>query len=637
MTGGTTSRGLLREIEDLFAAGVVGELGDGELLERFLDGRSPAAEAAFRALVERHGPMVLRVCRQTLTDRHAAEDAFQATFLVLAQRASSIRKRGSVAFWLFGVARRAALRMRVEEARRHRLEGRCGARLADLADLADGPADSLESWTELHAEIDRLPRKYRLPIIHCYFNGLTHEQAATLLRWPVGTVKTRLTRAREQLRRRLQRRGWSALPVALPGGRIPFDAVKISDELLSMTSRNGVSARSGMAAGSASPTVLKVTKGVLKAMWFHTFKLAAVALLAVLGMGLGAAVLAQRPARDGHAGDAPKAVSPNAGDPGEMELQLAGTTELNPDRILQVRPRLESRVDRVFVDLGARVKAGDPLLEVLSMELATLKNGYESALAQLDHDKRSLQRMEPMAESRVVPSKVLLDAQDAVARSALQLKFARDKLLLLGLNEEEIGQIPRLSGPGRARMIIPSPMDGLVTQRSAVVGNDYAANDMLLTIAQDDPLWVTANVSEQQIDKLAIGDPVTVHFPFGNQSVQARLESVGTVFDPRTQTARIRASVPNADHRIKPGMFVRVTVGIPPRTAVTAPNARPSQSPSPPQDHASPDLAERLSALERRVDELAKRTERGADGRLLQRLDALERQVGDLLGKQQGR
>ncbi len=171
-------------------------------------------KAAFEFLVERHGPMVLRVCTQALKDRHQAEDAFQATFLVLARQASSIRNRDSVGSWLFGVARRAARRIRMDEARRRQHERR---RLA----LVPGPwslePESAEHWPELHVAIERLPAKYREPIVLCYLEGLTHEQAASQLRWPVGTVKTRLARGRERLRRRL--RGLDrSYPAMLPQG-----------------------------------------------------------------------------------------------------------------------------------------------------------------------------------------------------------------------------------------------------------------------------------------------------------------------------------------------------------------------------------------------------------------------------------
>jgi RNA polymerase sigma factor (sigma-70 family) len=185
----------LREIQTLFGAGSAAGLTDGQLLERFADRRGEGSEAAFSALMQRHGPMVLRVCREALRDTHAAEDAFQATFLVLARRAGAIRKTESVGPWLYGVALRVASCARASEARR-RARDRRGARMDaayndDLDRRDDGPA--------IHEEIGRLPEKYRAAVVLCYLEGLTHEQAARQLGWPVGTVRTRLSWAREKL------------------------------------------------------------------------------------------------------------------------------------------------------------------------------------------------------------------------------------------------------------------------------------------------------------------------------------------------------------------------------------------------------------------------------------------------------
>src|SRR5947209_558328 len=159
MASGSSGTALATHLDILAKVGGVGAMTDGQLLDRFAVGEGGEAEAAFAALVERHGPMVLRACRAALGDPHAAQDAFQATFLVLVRRAGSIRRRESVAGWLFGVARRVARRVGVDAARRRRLERR-GAASATEA----GPKGVEESWPELHEEIARLPEKYRQPV-----------------------------------------------------------------------------------------------------------------------------------------------------------------------------------------------------------------------------------------------------------------------------------------------------------------------------------------------------------------------------------------------------------------------------------------------------------------------------------------
>jgi RNA polymerase sigma factor (sigma-70 family) len=176
-------------------------LTDAQLLERFVSRRD---EPAFAALMVRHGPMVLCLCRQMLRDKQEAEDAFQASFLVLARNAASIRKRPSLSSWLYGVAYRVAARLRGGAARRRTREA-ADVDLSELPSAAEPANPDLQPV--LHEEIRRLPVKYRAPVVLCYLESKTNEEAASQLSWPVGTVKARLSRARDMLRMRLARRG----------------------------------------------------------------------------------------------------------------------------------------------------------------------------------------------------------------------------------------------------------------------------------------------------------------------------------------------------------------------------------------------------------------------------------------------
>jgi RNA polymerase sigma factor (sigma-70 family) len=193
---------VIRQVDTLFRIGSLRAVPDGHLLERFV-ARRDGGEAAFETLVARHGPMVLGVCRQILVSPHDAEDAFQATFLVLVRRAGAIRKRDSLGPWLHGVARRVSLRAKTNAARRKLREGASGIRAAAGARNGQGS----ELVASLHDEIARLPEKYRSPIVLCDLEGHTHAEAAERLQWPVGTVSGRLFRAREILRGRISRRG----------------------------------------------------------------------------------------------------------------------------------------------------------------------------------------------------------------------------------------------------------------------------------------------------------------------------------------------------------------------------------------------------------------------------------------------
>lgn len=174
---------------------------DAELLSRFVGRRD---EAAFESLLRRHGPMVLRVARRVLGNDTDAEDVFQATFLLLARRASTIRKRESVANWLHGVAHRLAASMRSKRRKRQATEKR-----AAETRLMETPASA--AWSDLevtlHEVLAQLPAKYRTPLVYCYLEGWTQEEVARDLGVPLGTLRSWVARGRELLRKRLIRRG----------------------------------------------------------------------------------------------------------------------------------------------------------------------------------------------------------------------------------------------------------------------------------------------------------------------------------------------------------------------------------------------------------------------------------------------
>jgi RNA polymerase sigma factor (sigma-70 family) len=204
MVGNNERGAVLQSIQTLYDMGSLGGLSDGALLGLFADRRNETAESAFATLVERHGAMVLRVCRSLLRDEHDAQDAFQATFLILVRRAGAIRKRESVGSWLYGVSLRVSACARIAAARRRRHE-RLAAQTAPER-LGD-ESGSRELSAIIHEELHRLPERYRAAVVLCYLEGLTCEAAARRLGWPVGTVKSRLARGRERLAHRLVRRG----------------------------------------------------------------------------------------------------------------------------------------------------------------------------------------------------------------------------------------------------------------------------------------------------------------------------------------------------------------------------------------------------------------------------------------------
>jgi RNA polymerase sigma factor (sigma-70 family) len=240
-------------VRTLLQWGALGSRTDAQLVGLFLAG-SEAREAAFRAVLTRHGPMVLGVCRRVLGDDHAAEDAFQATFLVFVRKAGSLREGDLLGNWLYGVALRVARKAKAGEARRRVVERDAGAQ-TDLLDMATA------AEADLHAAIDeeirRLPERYRAPVILCYLEGLKHDEAARRLGCPVGTVESRLSRARERLRTRLTRRGLAPTASVLALALAPSPASAVTDRLIATTV--GAALRTVPTAAFA---VLSVSSGV---------------------------------------------------------------------------------------------------------------------------------------------------------------------------------------------------------------------------------------------------------------------------------------------------------------------------------------------------------------------------------------
>jgi RNA polymerase sigma factor (sigma-70 family) len=251
---------------------------DGQLLESFISHRD---EAAFEVLVHRHGPMVLGVCRRVLRHHHDAEDAFQATFLVLVRKAAWIVPRDMVANWLYGVACRTALKARAMIARRRAHE-------KQVMEMPEAEAvEPDECWRDLHPLLDqqlsRLPDKYRLPVVLCHLEGKTGREAARLLGWPEGTVSSRLARARALLARRLARHGLTA-SAALATLLVKASAsAGVPPALVAST----IQAVSLLAAGKAA-TGAALAERVVQAMIHSKIKrVTAIVLAVVVGIGAG--------------------------------------------------------------------------------------------------------------------------------------------------------------------------------------------------------------------------------------------------------------------------------------------------------------------------------------------------------------
>jgi RNA polymerase sigma factor (sigma-70 family) len=264
---------------------------DGQLLERFIAQRD---QAAFALLLERHGAMVLGVCGRVLDDPNDVDDAFQASFLVLVRKASSIRKTESLASWLYGVAQRTAHKARCTAALRRTRE-------RQVPNMPNVEPAGQASWSDLRPVLDeelgRLPEKYRAPLVLCYLEGKTNEEAARQLGWTKGTVSGRLARAREILRGRLSRRG-----ITIAGSVLATLLMQQSASALVPPTLAGATLKAAVAVAAGqslavSTSVAILTEGVMRAMFVTKLKIAALVVFTIGVIGAGTGMLA---ARGGH-------------------------------------------------------------------------------------------------------------------------------------------------------------------------------------------------------------------------------------------------------------------------------------------------------------------------------------------------
>lgn len=262
------------------------EVTDGELLQRFAQLRD---EAAFTALVKRHGPMVFGVCRQLLRDAHDAEDAFQAVFLVLARKAGAVGQPELLGNWLYGVAFRVSSDVRAGRQRRQTRERQGLDMDTTLGKSVVAGVGEGDDVAVIHEEIQKLPEKHRLALVLCILEGQTLAEAARRLKVAPGTVGSRLARARELLRGRLARRGliFSAGGFATVLGQRTASAA-VPAALIQSTVKAAVLVAAGKAAaGVVSAKAAALTQGVIKAMFVAKVKVVTAVLLTVGVVGTG--------------------------------------------------------------------------------------------------------------------------------------------------------------------------------------------------------------------------------------------------------------------------------------------------------------------------------------------------------------
>jgi RNA polymerase sigma factor (sigma-70 family) len=385
----------------LFLSGTLTGQADNELLERFASRRDEndlTAQLAFATLLARHGAMVMRVCRAVLGDRHEAEDAFQATFLVLASRAGSIRRGGSVGSWLYGVALRVSAAARSRAARRCRHERRFAEMTTRTTERqSENSAIGDDRDRVLHEEIGRLPDRFRAAVVMCYLEGMTHELAALQLGCPVGTIRSRLATARDHLRKRLTRRG--VAPAVIPVGLLGSGLVSVSQSAALPASVPAALADAtlhaallaglgkGALAGTVSTEAVVLMEGVLKTMMTTKLTLLAATVLIAGAVSAGAGLAAYSTlGRDAsHATGPALGPSPAQTTPQKPEQRPTAAASPAPQAVhgpLSAQEVKQNMLRRSGEDLQA-------LLHDYASDQDAFQKGYETA--KTDEERKALQ------------------------------------------------------------------------------------------------------------------------------------------------------------------------------------------------------------------------------------------------------
>jgi RND family efflux transporter MFP subunit len=534
---------------------------DAQLIERFVAARD---EAAFELLLWRHGPMVLGVCRRVLRNEADAEDAFQATFLVLARKAASIGRREAVGGWLARVAYRVALRIR-----------------ADVAKRAAGELPALSApepaWDDLgevvDAEINRLPARMRAAFVLCCLEGRSAEEAARELGCAVGTVSSRLTRARERLRRALTRRGLA------PEGEqlvVPVPAALV------------VRALRGVAGvpGALSARAVGYAEGVLRAMFLTRLKVACLFVLLAGALALGGAMAAQ--ALD--APEAPKdepaqAKAPAAPKnvvkplPGGLPQRFENQCTFEAFEQQEVFAPAAGTVKDLSVALGDRVKAGKLLFRIdapqltfavkeAELALRLAKAEVEEAEGKIRIAEGELKTVLDMVRGTSEPSQLVkLNAEARtkeadIARSKLALAAAKIKVEAPALALEKAKY-------DLSQTEVRAAFDGVVTALSCrnhqPVSGGQARGNLLVGIQRIDRVRTKLTVPRAWALRIKPGTPVKLAFDPATETnpVAATVSRIGYALRGGRQEMDVEIDIPNPNEQIRPGMFGLLDINVP--------------------------------------------------------------------------
>jgi RNA polymerase sigma-70 factor (ECF subfamily) len=400
-------------------------LTDGQLLECFVARRD---EAAFEALLRRHGPMVQGVCRRVTRDAHDAEDAFQAAFLVLARKAAGIGQRERVGNWLYGVAYRTALEARTATLRRR-------AREKQVTDMPHPAAPPESTWHELQPlldqELNRLPEKYRLPVVLCDLEGRPRKEAARQLRLPEGTLSSRLATARKTLAQRLARRG-----LALSGGAVAAllaenaATASVPPALITNTVHAATLIAAGHAAAATgiSVSAANLTEGVIKMMWLSKLRIvmSALALFAVTGLGAGSLLFQTQASDAADSSDQTRSSRPMAESGVRSKAALAPEPKESDEKAIK---KEREKLQGVWISVGGAYKGKELPEEEIDAVLKA--NHWQKMVFADDHftwgsviDEEAMKgtfEINPLKKPKTIDLSFRRDGKDVVGKCIYEL------------------------------------------------------------------------------------------------------------------------------------------------------------------------------------------------------------------------
>ncbi len=544
-------------------------VSDGVLLTRFVQFHDPAA---FELIVWRHGAMVQAVCRRVLGRNGDIDDAFQATFLVLLRHARSIRRHDSLAAWLHGVALRVARRYLRTLAAQQRLERRVSE--PEVQHPAD--FDSSDIGPILHAEIELLPERLRKPFVLCEIEGRTDAETAAILAIPYGTVISRLSRARERLRRRLVKRGvvLGSTGLAAILAERPASAALVASAMHQVLQTD-----------SGTTAAATLAKGVIHTMFIRKAKMtvaASLAALIVVGVGL---TTISRQLSSVQAGDETTRVPDEPGKnktkkPQDVDETPAKAPEvtvalptvrtvtdyqdfnghLQAVSTVTIRPRVTGLLSKVSFQDGADVQQGQVLFEIDSLkyrtELEKARSALMAAEAKLALAESNLKRMQALRENKAVDNNTL--DQAVAERATAQADVQRVKTDV------------ELAHRNLALTQITAPIAGQLGRHLVDIGNLVKADETALAeIVNTSRMYVYCDVAEQSLIQirslmaensrgakgLEVGVALSGETGFPHPGM---IDFVDNKVNPASGTALVRVMVANKDGKILPGMSARV-------------------------------------------------------------------------------